>query len=244
MPQKRLSAPPGKPAGAPRFVAYYRVSTAQQGSSGLGLDAQRAAVARHINSAGGELVGEFEEIESGKKNDRPEIAAALVACRIQRAILIIAKLDRLARNVAFISHLMESGAEFIAADMPMANRLTVHVLAAVAEHEREMISQRTKAALGAAKARGVKLGNPHLVAGDRASALVATLARKRRARAKAHDVMPYIEAARSKAGCRTLASLAEALTARGIKTPGGCDVWGAEQVRRVIARAAALDGSR
>ena len=244
MPQKRPAALSGKPGAQPRFVAYYRVSTAQQGSSGLGLDAQRAAVERHIASAGGQLVGEFQEIESGKKNDRPEIASALAACRSQHATLIIAKLDRLARNVAFISNLMESGAEFIAADMPMANRLTVHVLAAVAEHEREMISQRTKAALAAAKARGVKLGNPHLIAGDRASALVATMARKRRARAKARDVMPYIEAARSKAGCRTLASLAEALTARGIKTPGGCFTWSAEQVRRVIARAAALDGPR
>lgn len=239
MPQKRHPGLSGKPAGAPRFVAYYRVSTAQQGSSGLGLEAQRAAVTRHMALSGGELVGEFQEIESGKRNDRPEIAAALAACRVQRATLIIAKLDRLARNVAFISNLMESGAEFIAADMPMANRLTVHVLAAVAEHEREMISQRTKAALAAAKARGVKLGNPHLVAGDRSSALVASLARQRTARAKARDVMPYIEAARSKAGCRTLASIAEALTARGIKTPGGCLVWNAEQVRRVIKRGAA-----
>lgn len=244
MPQKRPTAPSGKRSGAPRFVAYYRVSTAQQGASGLGLEAQRAAVARHMASVGGELVGEFEEIESGKKNDRPEIAAALGACRVQRAILIIAKLDRLARNVAFISHLMESGAEFVAADMPMANRLTVHILAAVAEHEREMISARTKAALAAARARGVKLGNPRLVAGDRASALIATLARKRQARAKARDVMPYIEDARLKAGCRTLASLAEALTARGIKTPSGLFNWSPEQVRRVIARAAASDGPR
>ena len=194
-------------------------------------------MARHIASAGGELVAEFQEIESGKRNDRPEIAAALAACRATHATLIIAKLDRLARNVAFISNLMDSAVDFIAADMPMANRLTVHILAAVAEHEREMISQRTKAALAAAKARGVKLGNPHLVAGDRASALLATLARKRHARAKARDVLPYIEAAR-KAGCRTLAAIAEALTARGIKTPGGFITWNSEQVRRAVARAA------
>jgi DNA invertase Pin-like site-specific DNA recombinase len=144
------------------FVGYFRVSTDKQGASGLGLEAQREAVARHVAGAGGVIVGEFEEIESGKKNDRPQIAAALGLCRARRATLIIAKLDRLARNVAFISSLMESGVEFIACDNPHATRLTIHILAAVAEHEREMISQRTKAALAAAKARGVKLGNPHL----------------------------------------------------------------------------------
>lgn len=217
------------------FVAYYRVSTAAQGASGLGLEAQRQAVARHVAGAQGALVAEFEEIESGKRNDRPQIAAAIAACRVSRATLIIAKLDRLARNVAFISSLMESGIEFVAADMPMANRLTVHILAAVAEHEREMISARTIAALAAAKARGVRLGNPHLQAGDRASALAAGLVRKRAARAKAREIAPYIEAAR-KAGCRTLSEIAEALTARGIRTPGGCSTWGAEQVRRVVVR--------
>jgi DNA invertase Pin-like site-specific DNA recombinase len=237
MPRKSPPGAAGEQTGPRPCIAYYRVSTAQQGSSGLGLEAQREAVARHIASTGGRLVDEYEEVESGKRNDRPQIAAALAACRARRAILVIAKLDRLARNVAFISALMDSGVDFVAADMPMANRLTVHVLAAVAEHEREMISQRTKAALAAAKARGVKLGNPRLKAGDRHAALTASLARRRQARAKARDVLPYIEAAR-KAGCRTLAELAEALTARGIKTPGGCAQWSAEQVRRIIGRAA------
>src|ERR1700692_210623 len=158
MPQKPVPRGTTRSTGAPRFVAYYRVSTAQPGSSGLGLEAQHAAVARHIAGAGGELVGEFQEIESGKKNDRPEIAAALAACRVQRATLVIAKLDRLARNVAFISNLMESGVEFVAVDMPQANRFVVHILAAVAEHEAEAISKRTKAALAAAKARGTQLG--------------------------------------------------------------------------------------
>jgi DNA invertase Pin-like site-specific DNA recombinase len=143
----------------PLFVAYYRVSTDRQGASGLGLDAQRAAVAAFVNGRG-ELAAEFTEIESGRKNDRPELHQALDLCRDRRAILVIAKLDRLARNVAFIANLMESGAEFVAVDMPQANRLTLHILAAVAEHEREMISQRTKAALAAAKARGTRLGNP------------------------------------------------------------------------------------
>ncbi len=140
-------------------VAYYRVSTDRQGKSGLGLDAQRAAVAAYL-AGRGEKIAEFTEIESGKKNDRPQLAAALVLCRKQKARLIIAKLDRLARNVHFISGLMESGVDFVAVDMPEANRLTLHILAAVAEHEREMISQRTKAALAQAKARGTRLGNP------------------------------------------------------------------------------------
>jgi DNA invertase Pin-like site-specific DNA recombinase len=136
----------------PRFVGYYRVSTAKQGASGLGLEAQREAVRRHATSARGVIVANFTEIESGKRNDRPQIAAALAACRARKATLVIAKLDRLARNVAFISNLMESGVDFVACDNPNANRLTIHILAAIAEHERAMISERTKAALAAAKA--------------------------------------------------------------------------------------------
>ena len=132
------------------FVAYYRVSTDRQGVSGLGLEAQRRAVADFAAGRGG-ILAEFTEVESGRKNDRPELRAALAACQRERAILVIAKLDRLARNVAFIAGLMESGVEFVAVDMPQANRLTIHILAAVAEHEREMISQRTRAALQAAK---------------------------------------------------------------------------------------------
>ena len=119
-----------------------------------------------MRGAQGAIVAEFTEIESGKRNDRPQIAAALAACRLRRAALVIAKLDRLARNVFFISSLMESGVDFVARDNPHATRLTIHILAAVAEHEREMISARTKSALSAAKARGVKLGNPKLTPGD------------------------------------------------------------------------------
>src|SRR4051812_31466483 len=136
------------------FVAYYRVSTDRQGQSGLGLDAQRAAVAGFIGTRG--LVAEFTEVESGKRSDRPQLAMALDLCRRKRTMLVIAKLDRLARNVAFIANLMESGVEFVAVDMPYANKLTLHILAAVAEHEREMISVRTKIALAAYKARGGK----------------------------------------------------------------------------------------
>src|SRR3954453_13853483 len=141
------------------FVAYYRVSTDRQGQSGLGLDAQRAAVAGFAGAR--ELVAEFTEVESGRRNDRPQLAAALELCRRQRAMLVIAKLDRLARNVAFIANLMERGVEFVGVDMPYPNKRTLHILAAVAEHEREMISVRTKIALAAYKARGgKKLGRP------------------------------------------------------------------------------------
>src|SRR5580704_12543959 len=153
MPRRAALRVRGAP-GQPRFVSYYRVSTAQQGASGLGLEAQREAVSRHVAGAGGVIVADFTEIESGKKSDRPQIAAALAACRLRRATLVIAKLDRLARNVHFVSSLMESGVDFVACDNPHATRLIIHILVAVAENEREMISGRTIAALAAAKARG------------------------------------------------------------------------------------------
>jgi DNA invertase Pin-like site-specific DNA recombinase len=140
------------------YIAYYRVSTDRQGKSGLGLEAQQQAVADYLQRAAGALVEAYTEIESGKRKQRPQLAAALKACRKRKATLIIAKLDRLARNVHFISGLMESGVDFIATDNPHANRLMIHLLAAFAEHEREQISERTKAALAAAKRRGVILG--------------------------------------------------------------------------------------
>src|SRR6516164_4918906 len=154
-----------------KFVAYFRVSTDRQGKSGLGLEAQREAVMNYLNGGNWQLVGEFTEVESGKRSDRPQLAAALAACKRHKAKLVIAKLDRLSRNLAFIAALMDSGVEFVAVDNPHANKLTVHILAAVAQHEREMIAQRTKDALAAAKARGVVLGNPKLdAARDRAVA--------------------------------------------------------------------------
>jgi DNA invertase Pin-like site-specific DNA recombinase len=158
-----------------KFVAYYRVSTAKQGRSGLGLEAQQEAVRAYLNGGSWQLVAEVVEVESGKRNDRSKLAEALRLCRLHGATLIIAKLDRLARNVAFISNLMESGVEFTAVDFPQANRLTVHILAAVAEHEAKAISTRTKDALAAAKARGVRLG------GDRGNlpAVDLPLTRKR-----------------------------------------------------------------
>jgi len=158
------------------FIAYYHVSTDRQGANGLGLAAQREAVARFIGS--GELIAEYIEVESGKKHtNRPQLLAALAECRKCRAVLLIARLDRLARNVAFIANLLESGVDFVAVDMPSANRLTIHILAAVAEHEREMISTRTKAALAEATRRGTTVGNPRL-ADARARAMAAHYARR------------------------------------------------------------------
>lgn len=145
-----------------KFVAYHRVSTQKQGVSGLGLDAQKKAVTEYLNGGNWELIGEFVEVETGKGSNaldkRPQLRAALDLCRKQGATLVIAKLDRLARNVHFISGLMESKVKFVACDLPEANELTLHVMAAFAEHEAKRISQRTKDALAVAKARGVVLG--------------------------------------------------------------------------------------
>ena len=142
-----------------RFVAYYRVSTARQGRSGLGLEAQREAVRAFMGGSTRELAEAFTEIESGKHDDdRPQLARALDACRLTGAVLVIAKLDRLSRDAHFLLGLEKAGVEFVAADMPNANRLTVRLMAVIAQEEREMISARTKAALAAAKARGTKLG--------------------------------------------------------------------------------------
>jgi DNA invertase Pin-like site-specific DNA recombinase len=141
-----------------KFVSYLRVSTQRQGKSGLGLEAQRAAVAGYLNGGRWTVIQELVEVESGKRSDRPKLAEALRLCRLHKAVLLVAKIDRLARNVAFISALMESGVKFVAVDMPEVNELVVHILASVAEGEARAISARTKAALAAAKVRGTVLG--------------------------------------------------------------------------------------
>ncbi|MBI5162712.1 MAG: recombinase family protein [Magnetospirillum sp.] len=222
-----------------RFIAYYRVSTERQGRSGLGLDAQKEAVMRHLNGGQWELVGEVVEIESGKRNDRPKLTEALVLCRVHNATLIIAKLDRLARNVAFIANLMEAGVEFVACDFPQANRLTIHVLAAVAEHEREMISKRTKEALAVAKARGAILGGRRLGALPNAAEGRAKgrAVRSEAASKRAADLLPVIEAIRA-SGAISLRNIALGLNERGIPTARGGH-WSAVQVQRVIGRATA-----
>ena len=225
-----------------RLIAYYRVSTAGQGRSGLGLDAQREVVARHVAGAGGRILAEFTETESGRKNDRPELARALTECRRHQAMLVIAKLDRLARNVAFVSGLMEAGVEFVAADMPAVNRLTVHILAAVAEEEARMISARTKAALAAAKARGVRLGNPKLRAGTPEQAHAAAAAKSAKAVARAADLRPVVAEIRA-AGVTTLAGIAKALTARGVPTPSGRGAWSPATVLRLDRAAPAREAA-
>lgn len=211
-----------------RFVAYFRVSTDRQGRSGLGLEAQQEAVSRFINGRG-ELMESFTEIESGRKSDRPELNAAIAACRQHQATLVIAKLDRLARNVAFIANLMDSSIDFVAVDMPEANRLTVHILAAVAEHEREMISERTRAALRAAKERGVRLGNPNPRL-DQKKATAAASEAARRARELAAPLIEELHAAR-----HSLRQIAAALNRRAIPTARGRS-WQAASVRNVLMR--------
>jgi DNA invertase Pin-like site-specific DNA recombinase len=219
-----------------KFVAYYRVSTARQGQSGLGLEAQRTAVEDFLDGGNWQLVAEVVEVESGKRSDRPKLQEALRLCRLHNATLIIAKLDRLARNVAFISNLMESGVEFTAVDFPQANRLTVHILAAVAEHERDMIATRTKAALAAAKARGRKLGgdrgNFGLIrdCGHPASVTV----RSAKANKRATDLTPIIRELQSSGA--SLHAVAAELTNRGIETPRNSGAWRAAQVKRVLDR--------
>ena len=225
------------PAG-PRFVAYYRVSTDKQGRSGLGLEAQREAVTRQAAVAGGTVVVAFEEVESGRRGDRPQLGLALAECRARRAVLLIAKLDRLARDAHFLLGLEKAGVEFVAADMPHANRLTVGIMALVAEEEARMTSARTKAALAAAKARGVRLGNPLLRPGNAKMASGARAAWVAAAAQRAAEVMPYLDAAR-RAGATTLQQLAEALTARGVRAPRGGDRWHPWQIRRVLNRAEA-----
>jgi DNA invertase Pin-like site-specific DNA recombinase len=224
-----------------RFVAYYRVSTQQQGRSGLGLAAQQEAVHGHVSSVTGELVDAFEEVETGKLNSRPALAQALAACRAMHATLIIAKLDRLARNAAFLLSVVEGSGQggVVFCDLPQvppgpSGKFVIAIMAAVAELEAGLISERTKAALAQAKARGVKLGNPRLQAGTREQALQAAAAKRRQAADRAVQVQPYIEAAR-KAGASTLSQIAEALNARGVRAARG-GAWHAATVWRLLER--------
>jgi DNA invertase Pin-like site-specific DNA recombinase len=175
------------------------------------------------------IAGEYVEVESGKRSDRPELAKALEAARKGKATLLIAKLDRLARNVAFIANLMDAGCDFVACDQPFASRLTLHILAAVAEDEARRISERTKAALAAAKRRGVKLGSP-IAAETAAKARAARSAYAVKDNANTQAVIADIQ----RSGVSTLAEIGSALEARGVRTPAGCNTWHAAQVLRMI----------
>ena len=216
-----------KSAGNNRFVAYFRVSTQKQGKSGLGLEAQEKAVNDYINGGDWEIVSSFVELESGRKSQRPELTKALKTCRKHQAVLIIAKLDRLARNVAFISNLMESRVPFIAVDRPNASPFELHIYAAMAEEEARQISERTKAALAATKARGVKLGNPQPE--------LAQKARIRIANDFANSVYPIVEELHA-TGLHSLRALARGLEARGVLTPRGKQHWTATGVRNLLIR--------
>lgn len=220
------------------LISYVRVSTVRQGQSGLGLEAQQDAVARYAASVNGNVLSEYCEVESGRRNDRPQLAAALRACRRMGARLVVAKLDRLSRNVAFIATLMESGVDFVACDLPVATPLLLHVLAAVAEAERAAISERVKAALRAARARGTILGRPENLTMNGAS-------QGRLASAKARAAQANTFAERTKSDIRelglegkSLAHIAAGLNAERVKgARGDVGTWTATAVRRVMRRA-------
>jgi DNA invertase Pin-like site-specific DNA recombinase len=217
------------------IVAYVRVSTNQQGRSGLGIEAQRAALSRFAQSEGLDLVAEFVEVETGKGSDaldrRPQLAAALARARALRCPVAVSKLDRLSRDVHFISGLMTHRVPFVVADLgPDVDPFVLHLFAALAEKERALISGRIKSALAAAKAKGVKLGNPRIEAA-RSRAVASLQAEADRA---ASNVLPIIAEIR-RSGATTLRAIAEALNARGVPTPRG-GRWHAMSVRNVLAR--------
>lgn len=219
------------------YVAYFRCSTRKQGQSGLGLEAQREAVKRFIGEDA--LIAEFEEVESGTRADRPALEAALRECRLRGATLVIAKLDRLSRSVSFISRLMEEGADFVAVDMPSANRFTLHIMAAMAEQEREMISHRTKVALAAARERGVVLGGRRgacRIEDHAGAGRVRSLeTRRTAARERAIECLSIVEDIKL-AGVTSMRGIAREMNARSIAAPRG-GPWSAAQVARLSARA-------
>jgi len=218
-----------------RFVAYYRVSTEQQGRSGLGLEAQRAAVASFLNGGGWKLVGEEEEIESGGRSDRPALERAIALCRAHRAALVVAKLDRLARDAHFLLGLEKAGVEFIAVDMPSANRMTVGIMAMVAEEERRLISNRTREALAAAKERGVKLGGFRGRAGTADDTAKARAVRTRKAVEHAEALRPILSRIDPDTNF-SLRAIADCLNKAEVPTASGRGAWSAASVQRVRAK--------
>lgn len=221
-----------------RAVVYYRVSTARQGASGLGLEAQRVAVETLCASRGWSIIAPpFQEVESGKRSDRPELLKALKQAKLTGARLVIAKLDRLSRDATFLLTLQDSGVRFVAADMPDANDLTVGIMALVARQERQAISRRTKEALAVAKARGVRLGNPNGAAAFRRAGKgteAAIAAVSANATSRADQLRPVIQRLQA-GGVASLGGLAAALNEEGILTPRG-GRWHASSVRNLMAR--------
>ena len=217
-----------------KWISYLRVSTKRQGKSGLGLEAQRSSVADFLNGGQWKLIKEFVEVESGKRTARPQLEAALATCRVHGAKLVIARLDRLSRNAHFLLGLEKAGVDFIAADMPHANRLTVGVMAMVAEEEGRAISKRTKDALAAAKARGTKLGGHRGVTPTAKHRKLAVAARQKHASDRAADLAPTIAELQA-SGATSLRAIAAGLNDRGIETARGGQ-WSAVQVLRVLDR--------
>ena len=228
-----------------KFVAYYRVSTAEQGRSGLGLDAQRTAVSTFLAARpGAELVGSHEEVVSGKRDDRPALALAMRRCRLTGATLLVAKLDRLSRSMRFLAELREGDVPFVAADLPDANTLTLGVMSAMAQHEREVISARTRAGLAAARARGVVLGGPNLDRDRNTDTRAARAEHLRRAgarNAQLAEIVAEIEAAAGEP--MTLQRIADELNAAGYTTARG-KAFTRAAVRRVrLAAETAADAA-
>jgi DNA invertase Pin-like site-specific DNA recombinase len=216
-----------------KFVCYYRVSTQKQGKSGLGLDAQRSAVEAYVRDNRYVIVADFTEVESGKRDDRPELHKAVEACRTYGATLLIAKLDRLSRDAHFLLGLEKAGVDIVAADMPNANRLTVGIMAMVAEDERERISARTKVALAAAKKRGTLLGGirPGQKVLGAVEAAQSLAKRQLKASERAERLKPIIESIKA-TGIKSYGGIARELTARGVPAPRGGE-WQAVQVQRL-----------
>jgi len=210
-----------------KYIAYYRVSTDKQGQSGLGLEAQQAAVASYRDS----IIAEFTEIESGKVDQRPQLAFALEQCRKHNAAILIAKIDRLSRDAAFLLALRKAGVDIVAADMPHAGTLEFGIRAVVAQHEREEIARRTKAALAAAKARGVRLGSPNPSAGGAVTAQAAD--------DYAATVAPIVRSIVAKMGAASLRAIAKQLQAESVQTPRGGTTWSPSQVSNLLQRLAA-----
>lgn len=221
-----------------KFVSYIRVSTAEQGRSGLGLEAQKASIMNYLNGGPWALLKEFIEIESGKNKNRPELDNALKLCQLTGATLIIAKLDRLSRNIHFITSLMEAGIDFVACDMPQASRFTIHIYAALAEQERVFISERTKAALKAAQDRGVELGTNNLTdEGRRKGAHNAAMVRLEKAKQFAAKVSPVIDELRSEG--KSLREIAKELNSMSIQTARSNEDgkgWTAMKVKAILDR--------
>lgn len=215
----------------PRFVAYYRVSTDKQGADGNGMEAQRQAVGRYLATLDCELLGTFSEVESGANNKRPELAKAIALAKSKKAILVIAKLDRLSRNAAFLLQLQDSRIDFVCCDMPQADPLSIGILALLAQRERQLISERTRAGMAVAKARGAQIGNPN----PAASLKRATRANSERKKAFAESILTAIEEIRG-TGISSLNRIADCLNKRGEKTRLG-GVWTATAVKRVIEAA-------